>query len=227
MSPKNYIGPDPFVQTAINSSSATINTQLDTVSAGALKSITTYATPGSFTYTPASGISKLIVHVIGGGGGGGAAGTTMSGSGGGAGGYSCSLVSSVSGTYPVVVGSGGPSVTAGGFSSFNTTIIGNGGSAGVSNTTNGAGGAGGTASGGTILNITGGTGDPPFSTTRPGMGGDSAYLNGGGRTRASAGVGNAGLDNTGGGGAGGHTSANAGGAGGDGIVIIYEYGISV
>ena len=221
MSSNSYIGIDPFTRTVA-----------DSISDGSLKAVVVFSASGS--YTVPTGVTKLLIHVVGGGGGGGGAGAAYAaGAGGGGGGYGSSFLSVTEGTvYAITVGTGGAGGTTavgttGNSSSFGSSIIALGGVGGASNVSNGLGGVGGTCSGGNLLNITGGSGFPAYSTTRPGQGGNSAFLNGAGSIRATAGVGSAGTSSTGAGGSGGLTSPNAGGAGGNGVVIIYEYGITV
>jgi hypothetical protein len=111
-------------------------------------------TSGSFT-TPVSG--KYLITAIGGGGGGS---TNNNGRGGGGGGLAQSLVSLSSGVVlTLTVGAGGAGSdpgTAGGTTTVTgsgiTTLTANGGAGGASSGST----AGGTASGGNIMNVTGG-----------------------------------------------------------------------
>lgn len=111
-----------------------------------------FLVPGTYNWTaPADVIRvKAVVYGAGGSGTGGA---------GGAGGYSEKYLTVTPGsTYPLVVGAGGIGSQAGGASSFNGTIIANGGGAGAAATGGtDAGGAGGTATGGDT-NLTGASG---------------------------------------------------------------------
>lgn len=76
-----------------------------------------FSTAGSATYTPSTNMIYCVVEVVGAGGGGGGGGpctsTTVSvGSGGGAGQYIrgtvvASTISSIGGTVPLTIGSGG------------------------------------------------------------------------------------------------------------------------
>lgn len=93
-------------------------------------------TPGSYTYTPTSGMQYCKVEVIGGGGGGGGAAATTTGQscggGGGAGAYGTGIFSSaaIAASKPYVVGAGGTAGDntggnggPGAPSSFGTTLI--------------------------------------------------------------------------------------------------------
>lgn len=198
----------------------------------------------SGTYTPTAGTNSIMVEVLGGGGGGGSAAasstsTVALGAGGGAGGYAKSYLTTVPTSAAVIVGAGGAAASTGGKSSFNGTIVANGGGAGGS-TLAGAWSAsntvgqnvsalGGTASGGNILNVSGGDGTNALYTTVgncvSGGGGTSVYSGGkrgvGGGTQAGQSA------TLGGGGSGANatntTTTYTGGSGGAGIVIVYEY----
>lgn len=71
---------------------------------------------GSATYSPAAGVTKLIVAVQGAGGGGGGGHSSGYGSGGCAGGYALKFLTGVASTdvMTVVVGAGGAGYTGGG-----------------------------------------------------------------------------------------------------------------
>lgn len=145
-------------------------------------------------WTPPPGVYSVLVQAVGGGGGGAnalaaASRSGVSGGGGGAGGYA-------EGQYAVTpgqgisysVGAGGTAEQDGGMTSFGTFLTCTGGSgANFSTIATSVGGAGGTATGGTIMNISGGNGTdgshlPASGTTvyeGPGNGGSSYYGQGG------------------------------------------------
>jgi len=207
----------------------------------------------SGTWTRPSGISSIMVQVIGGGGGGGSApggasSTCAIGGGGGGGGFSQRYIdvsSLASETVTVgAAGAGGPDTTnpgqtgsIGGTSSFGAYATATGGNGGLSMAASighriAAGGSGGTGASGNI-NTEGYPGATamsiPLIALASGHGGGS-YLGGGGASVhiTSAGF-NAGFTpstlGAGGSGAGQFNSGTgaAGGAGASGIVIIYEY----
>src|SRR5262245_27117309 len=108
---------------------------------GIILATQTFASAGTFTYTPTPGMECCIIECIGGGGGGGnanaAAGHYMSGGGGGSGGYSRKTASAVDigASKIVTVGAGGfggtgsplGTGTNGGASSLGSLCIANGG----------------------------------------------------------------------------------------------------
>lgn len=185
------------------------------------------------------GVFSLGVECVGGGGAGSncTSATTngdVSGGGGGAGGFARTQITVTPGqSISYGVGPGGPigSQNDGGPSNFGSFVLCNGGK-GSSFKSQGTsvGGAGGTASGGTILNITGGAGTDgshiPTSGGHPyignGIGGESFYGRGG--TSANGASGNSGQAP--GSGGGGTMDVNLtgvffdGGAGADGQIII-------
>ena len=213
---------------------------------GQLINTITYATAGTFSYTPTAGTKSIRVRVqAAGGGGGGAAlasGSNFGGAGGGGGGGSTAdsfLVSSLTVPVTITVGAAGAGGvgnnfgTAGGSSSFGallTTTGGAGGAAGaVSNITHTQhGGAGGSGSGGRVF-----AGQPGIPTINinntnfvSGSGGPSYFGAGGNPVVTNSGDGNAALvPGAGGGGAGARNTFGPfnGGAGGAGIIIIEEY----
>lgn len=151
----------------------------------------TVFTTGSGTYTTPAGAVGLLVEILGGGGGGAGSGTTPG------------------------------TATAGGNTTFGTSLLtANGGAAGTN--TNGVAGTGGTSTGGDI-NITGGaSGAATALASAPGGNGGNSIFSGGGQATAATGAsnGSAAVSNTGGGGAGagnnagGTGSGSGGGAGG-------------
>lgn len=194
------------------------------------------------TYTTPSGITTILVFVVGAGGGGGGArsgiGSGAVGGGGGAGGTAVKLITSAASSYTYAIGAGGTAGAAtptvggnGGNSTFNTTIVGGGGTGGGTLATSvlgfAIGGAGGTASGGDY-NITGGPGQTgsvlAAATEVSGGGGDNAFGGGGIPVAASTAGNNGGAY---GGGASGAASTGAasaaGGVGAAGVIIVYEY----
>lgn len=221
-------------------------------SRGTLLNIQVFTSTGAQTYTPTSGATLAIVHIVGGGGAGGSIPSTTSGQasgsgGGGGGGYSMYVYSSPA-SQTVTIGAGGTAGTAGnnpGNAGQNTTFgalaTANGGSGGSSaaSVTLGAassfiaGGAGGAASGGSI-NLTGSRGnyhtfiDNGSGTTELNImyGGESILSN---ITTCTLTAGaNKTSYNYGGGGSGIKNapsgSNTAGNPGANGICIIFEYG---
>jgi hypothetical protein len=180
----------------------------------------------SGTWTKPSGITKVMVEVLGAGGSGS---YTASGgfNGGGAGGYAKKLldVSSVS-SATITVGTGGAgnlgAGNAGGNSSWSdgtNTITGNGGSG--ANTTSYARTSGGSATGGD-LNITGDYGDCYGYTNSNCRGGSTIYGKGGFGKFAGYGEQNTPPTGYGAGGGGSYNLTTVHDAT-DGIVIVTEY----
>jgi hypothetical protein len=180
----------------------------------------------SGTYNKPTGISAIIVEVVGGGAGAGDGGTA--GGGAGAGAYSRKriIAASVGATETVTIGAGGAGAAstgnAGGNSSFGAHCTANGGSASSGRT----GGAGGTASGGDI-NIPGGDGSDGIdgydtNKSHGGSGGNSYFGGGGKGTSGGSDFSGANATVYGGGGGGSH-GTGTGGNGKDGIVIVTEY----
>lgn len=185
------------------------------------RTITTYTTPGSYTWTAPTGVTQVQVLVVAGGGGGGWGASNADGNGGGGAGgvvYNSAYTVVPGNNYSVTVGAGGatPSAAAnsargssGGNSIFDT-ITAYGGGGGGSDTTNAgiAGGSGGGAG-------CGGSGGPYSGGT-----GTAGQGNAGGQATAGAGPGGGG---GGGGGAGttgfpGLGSNTKGGNGGQGAL---------
>jgi hypothetical protein len=206
---------------------------------GRLVSVQVFTTSG--TWTKPSGVTSVLVKVVGGGGGGGGVGTTageMASGGGGAGGYSIEFID-VSGTSSetVTVGAGGAggvgaaNGSTGGTSSFGAYCSATGGSGGTTPGASagvpGSGGAGGSGSGGDYdgTGIAGGTAEITNGTPQP-RGGTGGGEGGAAPNNSNTAVGVAGAANTGGGGSGAQdqgTTARNGGAGGSGYVIVWEY----
>jgi hypothetical protein len=182
--------------------------------------VVTLSTPGSTSWTAPTGVTSVTVIVIGGGGGGGAGGGGTAGGGGG--GYAKSIETVVPGqSYPIVVGAGGLESTtsswwlaqSGGASSFNGTVVANGGT-GANN--EGTRKNGGTATGGNVLNLTGGYGGASNEA-----GGNGPTGGGGGYNNFSGGVANQPYGGNGGNGVsnnsvGGENGYSYGGGGGGG-----------
>lgn len=183
----------------------------------------------SGTYTPTSGTSYIVVHMVGGGAGGAqlAAGSA-GGAGGSAGEYATGVFSaaSIGASQVVTIGAGGAANSAGGNTSLGALLIANGASASTTQSP----GAGGTGGGGSGLHIPGGqaqTGSAAFSgPVLIGGSGGASFFGSGGR----GGVGNIdaganGLVYGSGGGGNGLTAGNWGsaGSGAGGAIVIYEY----
>ena len=193
----------------------------------ALKQIVRY-TSGSGTYTPSSGVRRLLVRLVGGGAGGtsGVSGTS-DGGGGGAGAYCEAFISETGYSFSYVVGAGGGAGADGGDTTFSNT--GSGGTVsmtaggGKAATTASGGGLGGTASGGD-LNVSGGPGQPaPQGPNAVAGGGGNSIFGGGGRGGIPGDSPTDGFSFGAGGGGGSNSGSQAGGAGGDGLIEICEF----
>ena len=225
-----------------------------TQSSGGSGSVTTsmqvFTTAGSHTYTPTSGTTSIIVHVIGGGGGSGSAKHYGFSGGAGAGGVGIRHYNSteIGTSAAITVGAGG----AGGASGTSPANNGDGsdglassfdpGGTGVTLTATGgthsdgaghqvrtAGGAGGVANSNTEIYLNGEAGykNMPSSDGSNNVSVDGHYDNNRGQIYAKAGYGGYGTYGRGGRGtiAGGNTQNYIAGEAGDtGAVIIYEYG---
>jgi len=202
-----------------------------TVSGGGLQSVQTFTSSG--TWNRPSGITKVMVYVVGGGGGGGG-GTSSGRSGGGGGGGGCAIefldVSSTS-SATVTIGAAGAAGASrstggtGGTTSFASLCSATGGvgGAGTANSVGKFGGAGGAGANGSI-NFTGGGGvSGAAGGSRTGGAGGSSFFGGGARGNAEeGGAGDAGLA-FGGGGSGAETDNQIGGVGFAGVVFVEEY----
>ncbi len=169
---------------------------------GDIVKVQSFITPGAYTYTPSTGITSVLVEVIGAGGGSGGAISAANGycnatGGAGAGAYAKSFytAATIGASQTVIVGSGGLLAVAGalggtgGTSSFGAliTCTGGVGSQLASATAVGQpGGVGGTATGGNIVNVTGQSGNISSVFTQStqsfassGMGGSTMYGAGG------------------------------------------------
>jgi hypothetical protein len=220
---------------------------------GRLLNVQVFSTPGTPTYTATAGTNKIVVEVQGGGAAGGgtpatSASSSSVGGGGGAGTYAkCLITSGFSGTTVTVAASAagvsGAAGTAGNTSSFGTFVSCPGGTAGLvgANLTTvqlvgtGALATAATISGGVATTITtfrGGIGSMAMvvlantATGSSSGGGATSLFGSGGSTVASTTTGIA-ASGYGAGGSGASAlasqSAQTGGAGGQGIVIVYEY----
>lgn len=185
------------------------------------------------TWTKPTGVTHIIVEVIGGGGGGAGCLGQPSGGGGG-GGYSRVALDAIAlTTETVTVGEGGTGGAtgandgnAGESSSFGTLCVATAGAAGIRSIADGgaaAAAAGGIGTTGDIL-AAGDSGDPNNGSHRHNGGGNSVF--GAGAVPQTTGDGNGvnGRNFGGGGGAGNRASSNTvGGDGADGIVIVTEF----
>lgn len=172
---------------------------------------------------PATGVYRITC--IGGGGAGAGATSSTRQPGGGSGQLARSVVTLTAGTgYAISVGGGGAGVSggsgsAGGDSTFaSTVIIGKGGSGGAIGGSAGAGGTGGTG----VILIDGCPGDAPDVGSKNGNGGDSVFGKAGGIGSASGAGGSPDSASAGAGGSGSSSvGVNIAGAdGGAGLVII-------
>jgi hypothetical protein len=198
------------------------------------------------TYVPTPGTKTVIVEVQGGGGSGGGCPATngsqgSASAGGSAGSYGRSIYTVDFSSVAVTVGAGGASPAAGAnlgnngsVSSFGDLLIcpgGFGALAGVASANSVIGGAG-TASPPTGANIIGcpgsqgGHGICVSPSWVVGGTGGASYFGGGGFAGVTSSGGNAPALGAGGGGSGAQASnpARSAGKGGDGLVIVYEFG---
>ncbi|NPD67313.1 hypothetical protein HN018_06960 [Lichenicola cladoniae] len=211
----------------------TNNAQLLGAVSGRLINIRTFQTSG--TYTPAAGVTKVKVTVVGGGAGGSecqgnSLAASISGGGGGGGGAAISLipVSSIVAPVAVTVGVQGTQQVSGGTSSFGNYVSATGGTG--SKFTGGGvspGGGGGVGLNGNVANINGSDGSDGQSGASFIFAGDggSSFLGGGGR---AGNLGGTSGGNYGGGGGGAYDATLSnnqypGGAGAPGVVIVEEY----
>lgn len=209
----------------------------------AFPTITTYTTPGTYTFTPPANVKKVRVRVWGGGGSGGTSQATIAGGGGGAaGGYAekvCDVTPGVGITVTVGAGGAAPGNgvvsggATGGTSSFGVLCSATGGPGGNACVTSTPGTPTATPGGigvGGDLNLQGTGGGSGASGTNSiggftgygGLGG-SAPLGGAGAYMSTGSAGPGGFP--GGGGSGGGSAAginSSGGPGGAGCVIV-EY----
>lgn len=216
--------------------------------AGRLLNVQVFPTAGTFTYTPTSGTRSIVVEVQGAGGAGGGsqatgASTVSTCPGGNAGAYGKSRIVTGFASVSVMVGAPGSGVLgasggSGGASSFGALVSAPGGQGGQSYTAGAApvfcinNSAQTSATGGNIVNASGGRGQPSAATSvtfgGSGEGGASVYGSGGRGigvvatpTNGVAGVAPGSGGSGGGGGAG--AGATTGGTGAPGIVIVWEY----
>lgn len=197
------------------------------VTSQGLKRVTSYTTPGSYTWTKDSDVSFVIVLIVGGGGGGTASPTSAHGGGAAA----VLMATSVSANVTVTVGAGATGATypnsagAGGSSSFGSYAAAAGGGGGNQSLGDGPGGIPSLGSNVTVLSAA--TGNPAYGSYDPGTNG-AAVLQG----TSGFFMGAVGADNTsggtgtgygGGGGAGSGGTGQKGGDGSGGCVIVYEF----
>lgn len=189
----------------------------------------TFTTNG--TYTPTSGMTYCIVHMVGGGAGGAQiTASNFGGAGGGAGEYATGVFTAadIGASKAITVGTGGAANSGGGTTSLGSLLT----AVGAPLTTNAqqAGGLGGTGGTGTGLHVPGGSGATGSGTfSGPifvgGSGGCSFFGSGGRGGTGNIDNGAAGLAYGSGGGGNGaiSTAYSSAGAGAGGAVIIYEY----
>lgn len=208
-----------------NGASAVPSFQAPTAGVGSLKSVQVFTASG--TWTKPAGVTYVIVEVQAGGGGGGGTSSTGGAAGGGGGGYSRELITSLSATETVTVGTGGTGGTsagttggAGNTSSFGAYLSATGGAGGTGVATGGADGVDGGVGSGGSFNSAGNPGG--IGSSSVGGYGGASHLGAGGKTNRGGGAGTAG-GNYGGGGGGAYFTASAGGNGAGGLVVVWEY----
>jgi hypothetical protein len=219
--------------------------QFGQVNAGRLLNVQTFTSSG--TYTATTGTNSVIVEGVGGGGAGGgtpacSASQSAAGAGGGSGAYfKTRITSGFSGTTVTVGNAGvGGSNTSGGnggsssFGAFATAPGGVGGTVGVATTAfpqlSGYGNGASVATGGTLINSSGGFGATAIAlgsgSAVSGSGGASA-LGGGANAIINVSASGATATSPGAGGSGSMTIASGpaqiGGGGAKGVIIVYEY----
>ena len=199
-----------------------------------LASVQVFTSSG--TWTRPSGITKVVIHVVGGGGGGGGGRSAYNyqGDGGGAGGLAIKFldVSSISSstitvgaaTSEAAIDADGADGNASSWADGTNTITANGGGHGDRGG-DGIYRAGGSASGGDI-NVTGGSGasgmSPNNASFSGGLGGICSHGFGGGPGAMIRSDSNNNATGYGHGGSGGPTN-ETGGASAPGIVVVWEY----
>lgn len=212
---------------------------------GALMGIQVLTTSGN--YTPTTGTTSIVFHLVGGGGAGGGAAATGAGQasvggGGASGGYCVGRETSGFSGAAYTIGAGGTGVSgAAGNSGGNSTFLGataSGGAGGFRDGpagtpfANSIGALGGAATGGNLLNIRGDAGTCGVALTSAstigvlsGAGGSGFFGTGGRQIDGGQAAGTSSGFGAGGGGEANAQSAGAvsGGAGGAGVLIIYEY----
>jgi len=232
---KLAVGSDTYLLQADSSQATGIKWSVSNSSTLGISNPTSLITQAtSSVWSKPTGLSYILVEVVGGGGGGGSSNTTANAQGGGGGGGAYSrkiiLASVLGSTENLIVGALGAGGSGGaggkgGTTGFGTTSIlyatgGTGGSRGAA----GAGGSGGTASGGNI-NVSGQSGEiggPTASGVYRGQGGNSPIYGNGGKTTTNAG--GAGIGYGAGGSGGFRTDGEYdGGPGIGGVCIITEY----
>jgi hypothetical protein len=189
-------------------------------------------TVGSGTYTPTTGMKKVLGIAVGGGGAGAGGVNTDSAGGGGGGGATCirlMTAAQIGASKAYVVGAAGAATTLDAAGALMNAGFGAAGTAGATFSTVGvsvAGGAGGTSTNGD-LNIPGEPGERGIiysgTTGWGGNGGRSVFGAGGVGVNAGAGAAGTGY---GGGGAGGHAATagdQGGGAGTAGVLYLIEF----
>lgn len=189
-------------------------------SEGIRDTIVQYTTPGTFSWTVPSNVTRVFVEVWGGGGGGGGGAGNTAGGGAGGAGYAEGFIDVTPGASVSVVvgaaGAGGGTGGNGGTSSFAGVITATGGTGGGDGT--GVPGAGGTGSGGQFQANGGNGGTGYFFGGTRAVGGFGAPSFRGTIVQGQDAAGTQGYG-PGGGGAGG-AQGGLGGAGRPGQVII-------
>lgn len=197
----------------------------------------TFNTPGNFSWTVPSGVTRVLAHIWGGGGGGGASNGGSYGGGGGAGGnYTAAFYDVTPGqTISVVVGTGGAAQGYGGGASGGTgaqssfagiASLGGAGGGGSTSTAPGVGSFPQTPSPSNQYIIVQGNPGSAGSGADGGNGGSAApaygqYTGGAGGAGSTSNANGGGGSQPGGGGGGGSSfSGSSSGGGGDGMVIV-------
>lgn len=186
--------------------------------------VQTYTATGTYTFTTAPGVTKVLVEVWGGGGGGGGNSGGANCGGGGGGGYGKSILTVTPSTNYIVVvgalgagGAAGGAGAVGGTSSFGGAMISATGGSGGSATT-GTGGVGGTSA--ASFNISGEAGRYGLAGTGPPYGGAAGQGGFGGLGGINS-AGGAGSAPGGGGGGANGAASNLGGNGAVGRVVVW------
>lgn len=216
---------------------------------GRLLNVQRFTVAGSFTYTPTTGTSSVVVELLGGGAGGGGCGATSASQaavagGGGAGSYARGRFTSAFSGVTVTIGAGGngggaganPGI-AGGTTSFGALMSAPGGNAGPAGTagvpplSGSSSNVSGTPTGANIISGNGPSSTPGVAASLtsfvPSSGAASPFGGGGIAFPSPGGGGQNSVSTGAGGGAAASGPSQAGFAGGSGfagIAVIYEFG---